>query len=133
MTQSIPNPNYKAPQQYHDIALVLTDEMQFNQYVRPACLNTQLNIPQTKAIASGWGDTEFAGDSSDALLKVTLELFRFSQCQSLYETNRKLSQGLLDNQQMCAGSHTEEKDTCSGDSGGPLQVIKCIIGDIKWR
>lgn len=127
VTNAIAHPNYQSPQQYHDIALLeLAEEMRFNQHSRPACLNAEFGIPERKAIAVGWGLTEFFGDASEALLKVTLDLFKFSDCQPSYEANRKLRQGLVESQQLCAGSHDSEKDTCEGDSGGPLQVYHSL-------
>lgn len=127
VARTIAHPSYNAPQQYHDIALLeLAQDMRFNQYARPACVNAQLKVSGQRAIASGWGTTEYLGDNSENLLKVTLDLFRFDECQPLYETNRKLSQGLKEAQQLCAGSHNEEKDTCEGDSGGPLQVYHSL-------
>lgn len=127
VARAIAHPNYQASQQYHDIALVeLAQAMQFNQYARPACLNSQPNVPDQRAIATGWGLTEFFGDSSESLLKVTLDLFRFPECVAQYPADRKLRQGLVERQHLCAGSHQEIKDSCEGDSGGPLQVYHSV-------
>lgn len=121
------HPSYRSPQQYHDVGLVeLAKGVRFNQYARPACLNSQTNIPEKRALASGWGLTEFFGDSSEQLLKVTLDLFRFSDCRPKYETSSKLSNGIMDDQQLCAGSYDAIKDSCQGDSGGPLQVYHSV-------
>lgn len=123
MARSIPHPNYQASEQYNDIGLVeLTDHIQFNQYARPACLNSAFNIPQGRAIVTGWGATEWYGDRSSSLLKVTLDLFRFNECRPQYDVSQKLRNGLVEEQQLCAGSYTEQKDACEGDSGGPIQV-----------
>ncbi|XP_015178493.1 PREDICTED: serine protease snake-like isoform X2 [Polistes dominula] len=53
----IPNPQYKPPSLYHDIALLkLETNVEFNEYVRPACLQTTLpDSPENKATATGWG------------------------------------------------------------------------------
>lgn len=123
----IAHPSYNAPQQYNDIALLeLAQDMRFNQYARPACLNSETTIAERRAIATGWGTTEYFGESSEQLLKVTLDLFRFNECHPSYERNRKLNQGLIETQQLCAGSYDQEKDTCEGDSGGPLQVYHSL-------
>lgn len=67
---------------------------------------------------------EYSGDKSDPLLKVTLDLFTYAECNDTfqYDKNRRLRDGIVDATQFCAGSRTDNKDTCQGDSGGPLQV-----------
>uniref|UniRef100_A0A1B0GIB3 Putative trypsin-like serine protease n=1 Tax=Lutzomyia longipalpis TaxID=7200 RepID=A0A1B0GIB3_LUTLO len=93
----VPFPEYTRKTQYNDLALLeLERRITLSPYARPA-----------------------------NLLKVTLELFSYRECNKSFEynINRKLSQGILDESQLCAGSHDEEKDTCEGDSGGPLQIF----------
>lgn len=101
--------------------------MQFNQFARPACLNSKFDPSQRRAIVTGWGDTEFfSGAGSSTLLKVTLDLFQFNECTRKIEADSKLKNGLIESQQICAGSYNEEKDSCEGDSGGPLQIYHDI-------
>ncbi|XP_059611814.1 uncharacterized protein LOC132258500 [Phlebotomus argentipes] len=121
----IPFPTYVRRTQYNDLALLeLERAVKLSPYVRPACLYTEYKTNTEKAIATGWGRVEWAGDTSSNLLKVTLELFTHRECNTSfqYDINRKLSKGIVDESQLCAGSHSEEKDTCEGDSGGPLQI-----------
>lgn len=50
------HPNAQPPAAYHDIALVkLNKDVLFTQYTHPICLHTEYDIPETSAIASGWG------------------------------------------------------------------------------
>lgn len=127
VARTIAHPGYNSPQQYNDIALLeLNQDITFSPYSRPACLNSQLALREDKALATGWGTTQFLGDKSANLLKVTLDLYKFHECTPSYESNRKLRNGLVESQHMCAGSYDEEKDTCEGDSGGPLQVFHSL-------
>ena len=127
VSRVIAHPQYRSPIVYNDIALVEVDrEMRFSQYARPACLNSETSISERMAIASGWGNTGLFGEKSEILLKVTLDLFRFNECTPKYDSNRFLPNGLFENQQLCAGSYDKEKDTCEGDSGGPLQVYHSL-------
>ncbi|XP_026479139.1 serine protease snake-like [Ctenocephalides felis] len=126
VAQIIKHPQYKAPSRYNDIALLRLDRKAIlNKYVIPACLHTEFNIGHQKAIATGWGRTHTYGTTSQQLYKVTLELFSQQECNDTYAafiSNRRLKYGIVPESQMCAGHHTESKDTCQGDSGGPLQT-----------
>ncbi|KAB0801689.1 hypothetical protein PPYR_03875 [Photinus pyralis] len=126
ISQLIRHPDYKPPSQYNDIALLkLNRKVRLNSYARPACLHTNMNIPVLKAVASGWGKVGFSSDVSKHLLKVTLEFFTNPECNSTYRNNigMRLRNGIMETTQVCAGHHTEAKDTCQGDSGGPLQIV----------
>lgn len=125
--EKIRHPSYRPPSQYHDIALLKMDRRaELNQYARPACLHTERNINTNLVAASGWGKVGFTSDTSQALLKVTLETFTFPECSNAYRNNIgiRLRNGIVDDTQLCAGSHNASKDTCQGDSGGPLQIVK---------
>ncbi|KAB0801696.1 hypothetical protein PPYR_03882 [Photinus pyralis] len=123
----INHPRYKQPSHYNDIALVkLSRKVRLNSYARPACLHTSSDIPVPKAVASGWGITEHLSDeTSNRLLKVTLEFFSNFECNRTYRGNigEKLRSGIVESSQVCAGHHLEAKDTCQGDSGSPLQIV----------
>lgn len=115
VAENIPYSKYTAASNYDDIALIrLERPAVFNQFIRPACLPTAAVTGTSKVIASGWGKVEFEGPSSNSLLKVTLELFEHDECNTTFRNhiNRRLANGIVDRSQVCAGSHTEEKDTC---------------------
>ncbi|XP_058060708.1 venom protease-like [Anopheles bellator] len=121
--ERIPHPEYKQSAHYNDIALLkLNRKVIFSPYIRPICLPVQGNLPQKRAIATGWGAIGFGLGQSSSLLKVTLDLFTYDECKDQFELTRKLRTGINATTQMCAGSHNSTKDTCQGDSGGPLQV-----------
>ncbi|KAJ3644258.1 hypothetical protein Zmor_026924 [Zophobas morio] len=119
----IAHPDYRANSHYHDIGLLrLEKPAKMNPNARPACLYLSPNITARSAVATGWGQTSWGGEGSNDLLKVTVELFNWNVCDETYKNQRKLKRGILNDIQFCAGSMTEEKDTCKGDSGGPLQI-----------
>lgn len=123
----IRHPSYKRPVEYHDIALLqLEKNVIFNRWVRPCCLPYSLPDIGTdnKATATGWGHVEWAGDGSDDLLKVTLDLISHEECNPSYTSqfqDHKFPRGIVADWQICAGRFG--KDTCQGDSGGPLVVV----------
>lgn len=54
------HPSYKPPAMYADIAVLQLDKsLQFGKEIRPACLHQRFDNVPVKAIASGWGVTEF--------------------------------------------------------------------------
>lgn len=55
-------------------------------------------------------------------MEVTLEQFSTDQCGQTYKASKQLPSGVNGDSQVCAGSRNEKKDTCRGDSGGPLQI-----------
>ncbi|XP_039440409.1 serine protease snake-like [Culex pipiens pallens] len=117
------HPNYTVKASYHDIAVVkLVELVEFDYYVRPACLWTSVPLNLSSVIATGFGVTEFAGNTSDVLMKVRLQLRDRSSCAEKFEFERKFKLGVRE-EQLCVGSQKDGKDTCQGDSGGPIQVV----------
>lgn len=110
----IPHPSYIANEQYNDIALLQLDRpVTFSEYISPICLDSS-NLTNEVLTATGWGKTEATGDVSSELQKVELEYFPNEECQKSYSTVSKddLPNGIVAETQICAGSRTEEKDTC---------------------
>ncbi|KXN67075.1 trypsin-like serine protease [Conidiobolus coronatus NRRL 28638] len=65
----------------------------------------------------GWGRLQFQGVLSDILMEVKLPIFDPPQCTQNYaKVNLKVNNTL----QICAGYPEGKKDSCNGDSGGPL-------------
>ena len=80
------------------------------------CSENNIHGDQEAAIISGWGDTEYGGDTSQWLMKAKVLLQSRSVCASNYA-----SLGLtVTNQMTCAGYTEGGVDSCQGDSGGPL-------------
>uniref|UniRef100_A0AB38ZEJ3 Venom S1 protease 8 n=1 Tax=Oncocephalus sp. TaxID=2944721 RepID=A0AB38ZEJ3_9HEMI len=111
----IEHPGYNRLGQHNDIAIVvLKDKIQFNQQVGRACLPTKrFDLVGKQVVAAGWGRTTAEGSGSSILLKVTLDVQPLDYCKKSYsymKTNPAT--------QIC--THTDKKDSCKGDSGGPL-------------
>ncbi|CAH0559206.1 unnamed protein product [Brassicogethes aeneus] len=121
--EGIQHPDFSYPILYNDIGLLKVEKMKFNSFVRPACLNVDSHVNREHAIATGWGKVG-SSSLSDDLLKVKLQLFNTTLCNSILgEIGRQLKDGISSETQICAGSMTDIKDTCNGDSGGPLQIF----------
>jgi secreted trypsin-like serine protease len=126
------HPDYKPPSHYNDVALLkLKKTVLFNLYIKPACVHTEEKLPNSLIQAIGWGKTDFYGDSSSHLLKVYLTIIKHKTCSKSYSniSERKLAKGIEDKSQICAGD-ASGKDTCPGDSGGPLQFWQSSSGEL---
>ncbi|XP_034488965.1 venom protease-like [Drosophila innubila] len=114
------HPSYEHNILYNDIAIVQLDRgVRLNAYKLPACLPFEDGNRYNSFIATGWGHTKFAGVDSRKLLKVKLNDFG-SNCPTADEID-ELPNGFNSSTQLCIGSN-ERKDTCNGDSGGPVVV-----------
>lgn len=122
VVQIVKYPSYKRRTVYDDIALLkLQNGVSFSNRIRPACLYSSSEIDRTKAIATGFGSTQAYGPTSKELQKVTLDLFSTPACAVYFQRNPRVPQGLRDTH-LCAGYLAGGRDTCTGDSGGPLQI-----------
>ncbi|KAK9888036.1 hypothetical protein WA026_000316 [Henosepilachna vigintioctopunctata] len=121
------HPEYVNRIRYNDIALIeLAKEVNFSSSVYPACLHSESKSIDVPVVATGWGLTQFAGNRSDDLLKVTLSIISSDDCKKAYpSTSSGLSKGIQADSQLCARSaDNTPRDTCQGDSGGPLVIQK---------
>ncbi|XP_070507552.1 serine protease snake-like [Chironomus tepperi] len=121
----ISHEKYKSSRMKNDIAVIkLVSKVTFSKFVRPACLMTpSKHVNIQKAVVTGWGMTQpYIDKGSDILQKAELNIQHIDRCREYMEDET------LDNTQICAGHET--KDTCGGDSGGPLQIAspanKCV-------
>lgn len=132
--QLIPHESYNpdSKQQEHDIALVrLSQTVAFNDFVRPICLPLGNRLRQTvydnvALTVAGWGKTE-NNTNSVRMLKLDLPGVRRQACADVYRRqNVNLGSG-----QMCAGGQPG-KDSCRGDSGGPLMRYDNLARFPHW-
>lgn len=116
VAQAIPHPSYIKTEKYNDIGLIqMIRSVQFNQWIRPACLPETYSTGTEKAIATGWGKTDYRSEGADILMKVVLELYPDDECRHLYYAESHSSQlknGIVAHTQFCAGSRIAKKDVC---------------------
>lgn len=102
--------------QRNDIALLrLARDVTFTHYIKAICLPLDSNVGQLLDVA-GWGKTESRSESN-VKLKVRIPFVQNEDCVRTYgNAGVQLGAG-----QICAGSQ-KGKDSCRGDSGGPLMA-----------
>nr|XP_022902326.1 uncharacterized protein LOC111415067 [Onthophagus taurus] len=115
----------------NDIALIrLPREIKFTDAIGPVCLPSKENLMKKDSdyrnlTVIGWGTTELRQPST-VLLKVTVPYVNQADCQGVFKTQVTIS-----NRQICAGGR-DGKDSCSGDSGGPIMYSVVDDGIIRW-
>ncbi|XP_050354197.1 melanization protease 1-like [Nymphalis io] len=125
--ESIPHKEYQRMPSKNDIALLrLKEPIDFgHKNVAPICLPVLSKLRNVTLVGkvgtiAGWGTTE-DGTKSFPLRKVDIPILPTSAC---YEQNPETTPN-----QFCAGELG--KDSCNGDSGGPLMVENQVNGKFK--
>ncbi|XP_076470327.1 trypsin-7-like [Babylonia areolata] len=107
----------------YDVALLTLDRtLPFNKCVQPICLpQVDLSPYQTQGCqAAGWGAVDFSRPAAQRFLrKVELPIVSLADCLKAYGSR------LVSDIKICAGFFQNGgKDSCLGDSGGPLMCYK---------
>ena len=120
----------------YDIALVkLKRPAVFHSRVHSICLpDMDTTFPTGKScFATGWGmQEENATEYSDVLREVEVNLVSKEVCNSNISYN-----GTIHERYLCAGFQGGGKDSCGGDSGGPLACQNedgrfVLTGVVSW-
>ncbi|CAL4121453.1 unnamed protein product, partial [Meganyctiphanes norvegica] len=121
----------------NDLAiLTLEKSAKFNSAIRPVCLPSSdaQDFTGLNATALGWGDTdgdEFIESWAHVLQEVEIPVVGQEECDS-----RHADIPIKPEIEICAAPFDGGRDTCTGDSGGPLlvQVNKrwAVIGLVSW-
>ena len=118
--ENIQHPYYTVLNVEHDTVLFkMNQPVEFSLHILPICLQQSEDLPTKRAIATGWGKTENSTGMSSVLLRVSLNNLPISSCQNYFE-NEDEFEGTDFSNIICAGSD-QEKSTCLGNSGSPLQ------------
>ena len=125
------NPDWPA----NDLALVrVHGALPGSAVIPPAIVLPSPTSSAGKALeATGWGRTSATEKKgSDQLMMVELPIVDAAMCKAVYGS--KIKAGMF-----CAGYLAEEKDTCGGDSGGPLTArdpsrpaAAALVGVTSW-
>lgn len=111
------HPQYNTTTVKNDIALI---ELATSSQQAVMTLYTGTPATGTDTVVAGWGAqnydplSEEASNPSDQLLEVSLPITDHATCAQLY------ANAGVDAAQICAGTTAGGKDSCTGDSGGPL-------------
>ncbi|CAH1396320.1 unnamed protein product [Nezara viridula] len=120
--KSVVHEDYRS--QKNDIALLRLDkDVVFTDKIRPICLPQPASLRSSTfdrkyPFVVGWGETSLEGPSSDILLQVQVPVVDNDSCKKAYAKHG----AIITESQLCAGEKKGGKDSCRGDSGGPLML-----------
>ncbi|KAJ8670479.1 hypothetical protein QAD02_001738 [Eretmocerus hayati] len=117
---------------YNDVAiLTLNEPVEFSEYIRPVCLPSGSSLYSGKtATVIGWGSLRENGPAPAQLQEVSIPIWSNAGCKQRYGS---AAPGGIVESFLCAGE--DNKDSCSGDSGGPLMVNDgrwTQVGIVSW-
>ncbi|XP_050419568.1 proclotting enzyme-like [Adelges cooleyi] len=118
---------------YNDIAILTLDKpVTFSREVHPICLPQQSKALYSgqQATVIGWGSLRESGPQPAVLQKVSVPVWTNQECKSRYGS---AAPGGIVEHFLCAGKAA--KDSCSGDSGGPLMLNEnkwTQVGIVSW-
>lgn len=119
---------YNATLIHNDVALIrLSKSVKFTSKISPIKLAASDPAAGTFTIASGWGKLHQNDPDTSIprmLQGVQLKTISRRSCRAAYGNSK------IQNTNICA--YTERKDTCRGDSGGPLTANKILVGVVSW-
>lgn len=102
------------------------------KHVSPVCLPSgHQRFAARTATVIGWGSLRENGPQPDTLQEMTVKIWDNKECSDTY--GNAAPGGIMDHM-LCAGK--QGKDSCSGDSGGPMQIgtgnVWSQIGIVSW-
>jgi len=119
---------------WNDVAiLTLEENVDFNSNIQPICLaeGSSTYVDNIVTVA-GWGTLKEGGKQPSVLMKVDVKVWTNDRCKSSYGSQ---APGGITSHMLCASD--KNRDSCSGDSGGPLFDCpwggRCTqIGIVSW-
>ncbi|KAL1132595.1 hypothetical protein AAG570_010547 [Ranatra chinensis] len=106
----------------NDIALLeLESPVQFDEHIVPICMpKDDDDFTGKMATVTGWGRLKYGGGVPSVLQEVQVPVIENNVCQEMFHTAGH-SKTIL-NSFICAGYAHGQRDSCEGDSGGPLMM-----------
>ncbi|XP_017262498.1 transmembrane protease serine 9 [Kryptolebias marmoratus] len=110
------HPAFNGTNMNHDVALLeLSVPAPMSYTIQPVCLPSPVHrfLRTAECFIAGWGSMKEGGSLTNLLQKAAVSIIDQTDCRQSYGN-------VLTTNMMCAGFMQGGKDTCLGDSGGPL-------------
>ncbi|XP_009094072.1 granzyme A-like [Serinus canaria] len=129
IAKEIPYTCYDPSTKENDIMLLqLQGRAKLNKAVQPIPLPPSDDDPKpgTVCTVAGWGKTKnHPGSYSTTLMEVNITVIKREICNDKMHYNGK---PVITENMICAGAKNGKKDSCHGDSGGPLRCNNIMRG-----
>nr|XP_057929695.1 transmembrane protease serine 9 [Doryrhamphus excisus] len=119
------HPAFNSTSMDRDVALLeLLVPAPVSHTIQPVCLPSPVHgfLEDAECYISGWGSMREGGSLTNLLQKASVSIIEQAACQESYGNT-------LTHHMMCAGYMQGGRDSCLGDSGGPLT---CREGSGPW-
>jgi len=134
----IVHPNFTSVHGENDVAVLkLLHPIEYSSFIRPICLPS-FEIPLYNgrpARITGWGATSSSEQQHDALVQAQTQVILPDQCNEMMSRVTQNKDEVTGNM-ICAGFASGGRDSCEGDSGGPLTAEvngrQYLIGIVSW-
>lgn len=140
ITKTVKHPFYDPKKYHNDVAVAyLAQKVAFSEFVRPICLPLEeplrsKNFVGYTPFVAGWGRTEENRPKASVLQHVQVPVLDNAVCKDRYSKARLLlAEDQFDEAVLCAGVLSGGRDSCGGDSGGPLMSPLQLGGVIHWH
>uniref|UniRef100_A0A3Q3XNB7 Peptidase S1 domain-containing protein n=1 Tax=Mola mola TaxID=94237 RepID=A0A3Q3XNB7_MOLML len=127
------HPDFNSTNMDHDVALLeLAVPAPMSYTIQSICLPSPVHqfLETADCYITGWGSMREGGSLTNLLQKAAVNIIDQADCQQAYAN-------VLTPNMMCAGHMEGGRDTCLGDSGGPLACRQLpgqwfIAGVTSW-
>eukprot|EP00727_Mastigamoeba_balamuthi_P014779 m51a1_g9927 putative peptidase c14 (696) ;mRNA; f:10099-13028 len=115
------HPAFDHDRMLNDVALIQLDRaITLKHYAPLAPADLADPLPGTKMWVAGWGLLYNTGTDPTHLMEVKLPVMAREHCRQLYSGRPEL----ITNSSICAAYSEGGRDSCNGDSGGPLLLVE---------
>jgi secreted trypsin-like serine protease len=126
------HPDYDEKSFLNDIGIFkLASPVELSSFIQVACLpvfkSSSYPSVNRPSYAAGWGTLSSGGSAPSSLNDVQLTVYSSNKCLNV-ETDAIKNW----NSQVCAGDLSGQKDTCEGDSGGPLFITDMVGNETRF-
>lgn len=133
----VSHPSFDPKTFEYDLALIrFTEPIQYERNIIPVCVpHGNDSYVDRMATVIGWGRLFEDGPLPDVIQHVDVPIITNQECEKMYKSAGFVEE--IPDMFICAGISKGGRDSCEGDSGGPLTMVdhdgrSYLVGIISW-